>query len=98
MLEIHKNYDLITYNNAISFMEGHVNSIINQSAPELIWLLTHNEVYTKGISAPETDLLTPTAIPIIKSNRGGKYTYHGPGIRIMYFMIECNMNLELLMI
>lgn len=79
---------LIDYNFAHNFMEERVQNIINQKEKELIWILEHEDVYTAGISAKEDDLLKKTSIPIFKTNRGGKYTYHGPGMKIIYIMID----------
>ena len=78
----------IEYNQAILKMENRVNDIINFKSSELIWLLEHPSVYTAGTSARQTDLLDKNRFPVIKTNRGGQYTYHGPGQRIAYLMLQ----------
>ena len=57
---------------------------------EMMWFLNHNHVYTCGTSANKNEILSKTNIPILQTNRGGKTTYHGPGQRIVYFMINLN--------
>jgi lipoyl(octanoyl) transferase len=80
--------DLIDFTSALNFMQERVEKIINNQAPQLIWLLEHLPVYTAGVSAKDSDLLNKTEIPIFKTNRGGKYTYHGPKMKIIYLMID----------
>ncbi len=80
--------DLIHFEDAYNFMEERVTKIIDGSAESMIWLLEHRPVYTAGVSAKESDFLYQTNIPIFKTNRGGKYTYHGPGIKIIYVMLD----------
>jgi lipoyl(octanoyl) transferase len=80
--------DLINFNDAFDFMQQRVEQIIVKKASEIIWILEHHPVYTAGVSAKEEDLLVKNEIPIFKTNRGGKYTYHGPGIKIIYVMID----------
>ena len=72
---------------ALEFMQNRVDAIIACKAPQLIWLLEHHPVYTSGISAKDADLLVKTDIPIFKTNRGGKFTYHAPGMKIIYVML-----------
>lgn len=79
--------DLILYPQALQLMEQRVAEIINAEKPELIWLCEHHSVYTAGISAKDSDLLGEN-LPVYKTNRGGKYTYHGPGIKIIYVMLD----------
>ena len=71
-------------------MQLRVNDISNNSQKELIWFLNHDHIYTQGTSAKENEILETNEIKIIKTNRGGKTTYHGPGQRIVYFMIDLN--------
>ncbi len=80
--------NLIDFDGAYNFMEDRVSKIINQKKSEMIWLLEHKDVYTAGISSKETDLLNKTNIPVFKTNRGGKYTYHGPNMKIIYLMLD----------
>ena len=77
------------YNSAIRFMESVVQNIIDNKADNLLWILEHLDVYTKGTSAEESDLLNKNSnIPILQSNRGGKWTYHGIGQRVVYPIVN----------
>ena len=69
-------------------MEARVAQIIAGDAPELIWLLQHPPLYTAGTSAQESDLIAPDRFPVFKAGRGGQYTYHGPGQRVAYAMLD----------
>ena len=89
-IEIKKQYDLVNYENSIDFMKVRVNEIANKSKKELIWFLNHDHIYTQGTSAADNEILKKNKIRIIKTNRGGKTTYHGPGQRIVYFLINLN--------
>jgi lipoyl(octanoyl) transferase len=80
--------DPVDFESALNFMQARVEKIINNEAKQLIWILEHPEIYTAGISAKDSDLLTKTEIPIFKTNRGGKYTYHGPKMKIIYVMLD----------
>ena len=75
---------------AHDFMEQRVAEIIAGTAPETIWLLEHPPLYTAGTSAKTQDLLTPERFPVYETGRGGEYTYHGPGQRIIYVMLDLN--------
>lgn len=77
----------IKYNIALQTMEERVNSIIKNEANEQIWLLEHPHIYTGGTSAKPCDILR-TDIPHIETGRGGEYTYHGPGQRVAYVMLD----------
>ncbi len=79
---------LVPYDEAVAYMEERVAAIAMDEAPELVWLLEHPPLYTAGTSASETDLLTPDRLPVYKSGRGGQYTYHGPGQRVAYVMLD----------
>ena len=89
-IEIKKQYDLVDYEASIKFMQLRVNEISRNLQKELIWFLNHDHIYTKGTSANENEILKTNEIKIVKTNRGGKTTYHGPGQRIVYFMIDLN--------
>ncbi len=89
-IEIKKQYDLVHYETSVEFMQIRVNKIINKSKNELIWFLNHDHIYTQGTSATTNEILKKNKIRIVKTNRGGKTTYHGPGQRIVYFMIDLN--------
>jgi lipoyl(octanoyl) transferase len=78
----------IPYPEALSTMEDRVARIRENTAKELIWLLEHPSLYTAGTSAKEQDLLAPDRFPVYRAGRGGQYTYHGPGQRIAYTMLD----------
>ena len=80
----------VPYDEAVAAMERHVRAIIAGDGRERIWLLEHPPLYTAGTSAKADDLLTPDRFPVHKSGRGGQYTYHGPGQRIAYVMLDLN--------
>jgi lipoyl(octanoyl) transferase len=80
--------DLIDYSNALSFMQAQALAISEGRAAELIWLLEHPPMYTAGTSAKQDDLLDPLLLPVFNTGRGGQYTYHGPGQRIAYIMLN----------
>ena len=80
----------IEYFDAIRFMEKKVEKILDNKENEMLWFLNHNHIYTCGTSANKNEILFKTNVPIIQTNRGGKTTYHGPGQRIIYFMIDLN--------
>ncbi|HXA69194.1 MAG TPA: lipoyl(octanoyl) transferase LipB, partial [Stellaceae bacterium] len=69
-------------------MERRVAAIRAGTAPELVWLLEHPPLYTAGTSARDTDLLEPGALPVHRTGRGGQYTYHGPGQRVAYVLLD----------
>ncbi len=79
----------VHYAEAVAKMEARV-AAIRAGAPELVWLLTHPPLYTAGTSAKETDLLAPQRFPVYRTGRGGQFTYHGPGQRIAYAMLDLN--------
>jgi lipoyl(octanoyl) transferase len=78
---------LVPYPEALAAMEARAEAIANGTANELIWLLEHPPVYTAGTSANDADLLDPR-FPVFKTGRGGQYTYHGPGQRVGYVMLD----------
>ena len=80
--------ELVPFEEALAFMQKRVEEIIAETAPQMIWTLEHPPVYTAGISAKESDMLNKTDIPIFQTNRGGKYTYHCPGMKIIYVMLD----------
>lgn len=79
---------LVDYTDAVSAMEARAAEIAEGKAGELVWLLEHPPLYTAGISAKGGDLLTPNRFPVFDSARGGQYTYHGPGQRVAYVMLD----------
>ncbi len=79
---------LTDYDEAVSFMEARVAAIAAGKAAECIWLLEHPPLYTAGTSAKTEDLTDPDRFPVYPSKRGGQYTYHGPGQRVIYVMLD----------
>src|SRR5690348_3382063 len=78
----------VPYEAAVAAMEERVTSIRAGSAPELVWLLEHPPLYTAGTSARVSDLVEPVLLPVFRIGRGGQYTYHGPGQRVGYVMLD----------
>ena len=78
----------VDYDMAVKEMEQRVADISAGRAPELIWLLEHPPLYTAGTSAKPGDLISPDRFPVYKTGRGGQYTYHGPGQRVVYVMLD----------
>ena len=89
-MEIKISQKPVAYKKAIDFLEQRVEKVHANLEDELIWILEHDSVYTKGTSASDKDLLLPNLFPVIATNRGGKFTYHGPGQKIVYFVINLN--------
>ena len=81
---------LTPYSRAMAEMEAHVNAMIKGEAEERIWLLEHPPLYTKGTSAKMSDLLSPDRFEVFETRRGGEFTYHGPGQRVAYVMLDLN--------
>ncbi|NYS24985.1 lipoyl(octanoyl) transferase LipB [Rhodobacteraceae bacterium 2376] len=81
---------LADYRQTLSAMEAHVAEIAAGRAPESIWLLEHPPLYTAGTSAQSQDLTDPGRFPVHVAGRGGQYTYHGPGQRVGYVMLDLN--------
>ena len=79
---------LTPYKEAIKFMEQRVLDIYTGSASELVWLVEHPALYTSGTSAKKADLIDPSRFPVFETGRGGEYTYHGPGQRVAYVMLD----------
>src|SRR3954468_18793667 len=78
----------VSYDAAVAAMEERVAAIREGRAAELVWLLEHPPLYTAGTSARPEDLLQPDRLPVYRSGRGGQYTYHGPGQRIAYVLLD----------
>ncbi len=79
---------LTGYNDALAAMEARVGAIASGDAPELVWLLEHPPLYTAGTSSRREDLIDPDRFPVHEARRGGQYTYHGPGQRVVYVMLD----------
>ena len=82
---------LTDYDQALAFMENRVDAIIAGTAEECIWLLEHPPLYTAGTSAKPADLIDPNRFPVHDARRGGEYTYHGPGQRVAYVMLDLSL-------
>lgn len=80
--------ELVAYEAAVARMEARVAGIRAGEAPELVWLVEHPPLYTAGTSASDDELLTPGRFPVYRAGRGGKHTYHGPGQRVGYVMLD----------
>lgn len=85
---------LTDYEEALAFMEARVQAIREGTASELVWLVEHPPLYTAGTSARAEDLLTPDSLPVFNTGRGGEYTYHGPGQRVAYVMLDLKRRRE----
>jgi len=88
-IEIKRSKKLVNYNTAIKYLEKRVNDVASGKKPELLWLLEHSPVFTAGIRSKEKEILDKS-IKIIKTSRGGKITYHGPGQKVVYFVLNLN--------
>jgi lipoyl(octanoyl) transferase len=78
----------VPYPEAVAAMEARAAAIATGEAGELVWLIEHPALYTAGVSAKTTDLLRPDFLPVFRSGRGGQFTYHGPGQRVAYVMLD----------
>ena len=78
----------VPYAEAVAAMEARVAAIREGTAPELVWLLAHPPVYTAGTSARDEDLLDAGDVPVVRTGRGGQFTFHGPGQRVGYVMLD----------
>ena len=79
---------LVDYQQAVQFMEQRVHDISVGKAPETVWLVEHPALYTAGTSADISELVDADRFPVYKTGRGGRYTYHGPGQRVAYVMMD----------
>ena len=82
--------DKVGYETALTAMDNHVEKMIQGETGEKIWLLEHPPLYTAGTSADRKDLIEPNQFPVFETKRGGQYTYHGPGQRVVYVMLDLN--------
>ena len=90
MVEWTHTSEFIGYEPALSHMENRVAGIISGEMDEQVWLLEHPPLYTAGTSAKLADLVDPDRFPVFEARRGGEYTYHGPGQRVAYCMLDLN--------
>ena len=84
--------ELVDYPFSIDFMEKKVESIHNHTSREFIWFLEHDNIYTAGTSSKASDLVEKNKFKVYESSRGGQYTYHGPGQRVIYLMLNIRKN------
>lgn len=84
--------ELVDYPFSIDFMEKKVESIHNNTCKEFIWFLEHDNIYTAGTSSKASDLVERNKFKVYESSRGGQYTYHGPGQRVIYLMLNIRKN------
>ncbi|MEQ8195571.1 MAG: lipoyl(octanoyl) transferase LipB [Rhodospirillales bacterium] len=83
-----KSADPVPYPEAVRFMETRVAAIRAAQSPETLWFLEHPPLYTAGTSADPSELTDPERFPVFETGRGGRYTYHGPGQRVGYVMMD----------
>ena len=88
-IEVKRSVKLLDYSKSMEILEKRVNDVFKGRKSELLWILEHKPVYTAGTSAKSADILDKK-LKIIKTNRGGKHTYHGPGQKIVYFVLNLN--------
>ena len=86
-IEIKKSIKPVKYEKAISYLEKRVLEVSQGKGKELLWILEHSHVYTYGASSKDNEILNKN-IRVVKTNRGGKITYHGPGQLVCYFVID----------
>jgi lipoyl(octanoyl) transferase len=87
-IEWKTSYKIVNYPDALAFMENKIEQIYHNKAQEMIWLLEHPSIYTAGSSASDNELINAKDLPVYLTGRGGKYTYHGPGQRVIYLMLN----------
>ena len=78
----------VPYEAAVEAMDARVAAILEARAPEAVWLLEHAALYTAGTSAAPEELIEPSRFPVFRAGRGGRFTYHGPGQRVAYVMLD----------
>ena len=81
-------HGLVPYEEALRFMDERVTAIRSGTASECVWLLEHPPLFTAGTSADSAELINPLGLPVFAAGRGGRYTYHGPGQRVGYVMLD----------
>ena len=88
VIEFFNSSKLVDYKKSIELMEKRVEGINEGKASELLWFLEHPSIYTAGTSSNDKDLLNENLFPVFRTNRGGQFTYHGPGQRVAYVMLN----------
>ena len=87
-VEWHIDDTPVPYPDALAFMKDYIQKVQAGESAERVWLLEHPPLYTAGTSAKKEDLTDPDYLPVFDAGRGGQYTYHGPGQRVVYFMLD----------
>src|SRR6056300_680072 len=88
VIEFFNSSELVDYKKSIELMEKRVEGIKEGKVSELLWFLEHTPIYTAGTSSKDKDLLNKNLFPVFRTNRGGQFTYHGPGQRVAYVMLN----------
>ena len=88
-MEVKKSLKPVNYIDAMNFLESRTIDVYNGKKEELLWILEHNSIYTAGTSAKDNEIIDKK-IKVTKTNRGGKITYHGPGQKVIYFVLNLN--------
>jgi len=88
VIEFFNSSELVDYKKSIELMEKRVEGINEGKVSELLWFLEHPPIYTAGTSSNDKDLLKENLFPVFRTNRGGQFTYHGPGQRVAYIMLN----------
>ena len=88
VIEFFNSSELVDYKKSIELMEKRVEGIKEGKVSELLWFLEHPPIYTAGTSSNDKDLLNKNLFPVFRTNRGGQFTYHGPGQRVAYVMLN----------
>ena len=88
VIEFFNSSELVDYKKSIELMEKRVEDINEGKASELLWFLEHPSIYTAGTSSNDKDLLNENLFPVFRTNRGGQFTYHGPGQRVAYVILN----------
>jgi lipoyl(octanoyl) transferase len=88
VIEFFNSSELVDYKKSIELMEKRVEDINEGKASELLWFLEHPSIYTAGTSSNDKDLLNKNLFPVFRTNRGGQFTYHGPGQRVAYVILN----------
>ena len=88
-IEVINNNKSIDYTKSMKILEKRVHDVYSGKKDELLWILEHRSVYTSGTSSKSSDLLDKN-LKVLKTNRGGKHTYHGPGQKVVYFVLNLN--------
>ena len=94
-IEVKNSVKPIDYNESMKILEKRVHDVFLGKKDEFLWIVEHNPVYTAGTSSSDIDLLDKN-LNVIKTNRGGKHTFHGPGQKVVYFVLNLNKRKKIL--